>query len=481
MSGTTGRIFISHASRDRQIAETLCAALEKRGLLCWISSRDVAGGDNYQAAVFRAIRSTNVMVLLFTANANRSDEIKKELALASQNKLIVIPLRVEDIKPDDAFAFELATRQWIDAFPDWDGAVQRLASRITSVPRDMALDAAFDGPVQPPVTPAIVTHGRPKTAMMALGVGSGVLVAAVLAAWLLWPRPAPVPLPPPPVPGPQVPAVAPPEEFRFETADEAQIRDHIPTGLSLFRFALNPNIVVLDFASLRSQGQMLNRVAALIEKAGLPRDRVLSDAELAAAIRAGGDTVETFYYGHDYSAAELARFFATADKDGVTLSPEEEMLRLILRQLRWFAPGVHAGLISIPKVGANDQVTYAAHSTILHNGLAHAEYFSNPAYAAFVHQFWTDALTPAERDGVRRFLGSEDYDISLDSLVEDNMQAYLMFSRDPDFFTPAMVGMTTARLAELQDEFLHGMPPGWLHDMLATSLLVQQLSPAPAK
>jgi hypothetical protein len=316
---------------------------------------------------------------------------------------------------------------------------------------------------------------------MALGVGSGVLVAAILGAWLLWPRPVPIPLPPAPVPAPQVPAIAPPEEFRFETADEAQIRDHIPTGLSLFRFALNPNIVVLDFASLHAQGRMLNRVAALIEKAGLPRDRVLNDAELDAAIRAGGDTVETFYYGHDYSAAELARFFAMADKDGVTLNPEEEMLRLILRQLRWFAPGVNAGLISIPKVGANEQVTYAAHSTILHNGLAQAEYFSNPAYALFVHQFWADALTQAERDGVRRFLGSEDYDISLDALVEDNMQAYLMFSRDPDFFTPAMVGMTTARLSGLQDVFLHSMPPGWLHDMLATSLLVQQLSPAPAR
>ena len=39
MSGTTGRIFISHASRDGQVADSLCAALEQRGLLCWISSR----------------------------------------------------------------------------------------------------------------------------------------------------------------------------------------------------------------------------------------------------------------------------------------------------------------------------------------------------------------------------------------------------------------------------------------------------------
>ena len=82
----------------------------------------------------------------------------------------------------------------------------------------------------------------------------------------------------------------------------------------MFRFAANPRILVLDFASLREQGMMLNRVAALVEKAGLPHDRVLTDSELDQAIHAQGDTVETFYYGHDYSAAALVRFFALADR-----------------------------------------------------------------------------------------------------------------------------------------------------------------------
>ena len=77
----------------------------------------------------------------------------------------------------------------------------------------------------------------------------------------------------------------------------------------MFRFADNPAILVLDFASLHEQGKMLNRVAAFVEKARLPHDRVLTDSELDAAIQAKGDTVETFYFGHDYAAASLARFF----------------------------------------------------------------------------------------------------------------------------------------------------------------------------
>jgi TPR repeat protein len=133
MSDVTASIFISHASRDRRIAETICSALENRGLRCWLANRNVAGGENFQEAVVRAIRSAKVMLLIFTANANDSDEVKKELVLASQNRLIVIPLRVEDITPDDAFAYELATRQWIEMFDDWERGLERLVTRLAFV------------------------------------------------------------------------------------------------------------------------------------------------------------------------------------------------------------------------------------------------------------------------------------------------------------------------------------------------------------
>jgi TolB-like protein/Flp pilus assembly protein TadD len=73
------------------------------------------------------------MLLVFTSHTNNSDEVKKELALASQNRLTVIPLRLENCAPGDAFAYELATRQWIDMIGDRDGALERLANRIASI------------------------------------------------------------------------------------------------------------------------------------------------------------------------------------------------------------------------------------------------------------------------------------------------------------------------------------------------------------
>lgn len=307
---------------------------------------------------------------------------------------------------------------------------------------------------------------RSRVPLAAIAVAALVaLLAAGGVGWLLWPHPAPIPRPQPPAPLAAVPAQ--PSAFQLETATEHQILDHIAAGLTVFQFAANPRILVLDFASLHEQGLMLDRVAALVEKAGLPRDRVLTDAELAAAISASGDTIDTYYYGHDYPAAALAQFFALADQEHIALNPQEERLRALLQQVGWFAPGALGGLISLPAVASDPKVTILARAAILRHELSHGEFFSDPNYASYVHNFWLTELTDQERAGVRAFLAKEDYDASKEELMYNEMQAYLMFTRDPMFFTPSMVGLTPARLAELQARFLAGMPAGWLHDVLA--------------
>ncbi len=129
-------IFISHSSKDQKVARTICTALENRGLTCWVYSRNIQPGQNFQEQIVRAIRAAKIMVLVFTANANSSNEIKKELAIASQNNLVVIPVRIEDVIPNEAFAYEFATRQWIDLFEDWESSIARLTELIVTTSDD---------------------------------------------------------------------------------------------------------------------------------------------------------------------------------------------------------------------------------------------------------------------------------------------------------------------------------------------------------
>ena len=272
---------------------------------------------------------------------------------------------------------------------------------------------------------------------------------------------------PPPVAPVVANAPPPPPEFAIRTATEQEILRNVPTGMTVFRFADDRRVLALDFASLEQQGMTLDRVAALIEKAGAPRSRVRTQDELLQTIRAGGDTIATYYYGHDYAVASLQRFFAYADAEHLILEPDELNLRRLLTQVGWFQPGVRGGLISIPAVGANANVTLAARSAILHHRAVARVLLQRLDYAGFAHGFWNATLTVEERGGVRRFLGSEGYDTTYEELMYNEMQAYLMFTRDPQFFTPAMVGMTPLRLAALQTRFLRGMPTGRLQEALA--------------
>lgn len=126
-------VFISHAKADRKIADTICAALEGRGVTCWIAWRDVGPGENFGEVITRSIRHAKVMVLVFSESTNNSDEIKKEVVLAGRSRVPVIPLRVEDVEPSGAYEYELVTRQWIDLFAGWDHAIERLARQIEQI------------------------------------------------------------------------------------------------------------------------------------------------------------------------------------------------------------------------------------------------------------------------------------------------------------------------------------------------------------
>jgi hypothetical protein len=177
-------VFISHSSRDRKIALTLCHALEERGVACWISSRDIGPGDNFQEAIVRALRGARAMVLVFTSNANSSDEIKKEMALASQNHLAVIPVRVEDVIPNDAFAYEFATRQWVDVFDNWERSLGSLADHVKDI---VAVGAGASRPSLPIAHPA----RRLRLGLVA-GIGVFALACAAVGGYLWLSHAAPL-------------------------------------------------------------------------------------------------------------------------------------------------------------------------------------------------------------------------------------------------------------------------------------------------
>lgn len=172
-------VFISYATADRNEALKVCEAIERRGTRCWISMRDVPPGANYQEAIVQSLRTARAVVLVFSEKANSSDEIKKELSLASRYRVPVIALRLKDVEPSDAFAYELSTRQWINAFEGWDKSIDTLVARIAQL-------SSADAAVPAAATPA---PARPSSSWRTIAIAAmSVLLLAAAGTWW-WQQP----------------------------------------------------------------------------------------------------------------------------------------------------------------------------------------------------------------------------------------------------------------------------------------------------
>jgi hypothetical protein len=313
-----------------------------------------------------------------------------------------------------------------------------------------------------PATPAgakvmsTAGQGLPKAGLAIL---AAVLALSCTAAWLL--------LVPPTsqrsqearsvVPDPATaPVVAPPYSVA-PMLDEAGILALQPERPIMLRLQSNPAIFVLLFTDLEQQGAALNRVAALIEKRGLPRDRLLTDAELAAAIAASGDTSATWFFGHDYRASDLGRFFSLALRDGVPLNEAELWVRDRLRDaLAQSEPGGAVALVSAANAGP--QMDAAMRAAILRHEVAHGHYFTLPGFAAHVHMVWRDRFSDADRAVFTALFAREGYDAANAELMANEAMAYMLFTPDPRIFNAGMLGMTEPQLDRLRELMRLGLP-----------------------
>jgi hypothetical protein len=110
-------VFISHSTRDKQATDVICGYLESHGIRCWVAPRDILPGKDWAEAIVDAIAGSKLMLLVFSSNANTSSQINRELSVAANNDVPVIPFRIEEIQPSKKLQYYLSTPHWIDAIP----------------------------------------------------------------------------------------------------------------------------------------------------------------------------------------------------------------------------------------------------------------------------------------------------------------------------------------------------------------------------
>ena len=185
-----GEIFISYRRADMAWAKLLHDQLKAEGVEAWYDTQ-IGAGQDWRVATANALEASQIFVLLFTANAAMSKDIAKELAVATLENKLIIPVRLENIAPKGAFLYELASRNWVNAFEDTEAKLEELAKGLAQLVRTGTRDESLlpfdhiEKPKRPP-TKGLGTIGMVAAAAILAAAAAG------LAYWFIT-KPAPAP------------------------------------------------------------------------------------------------------------------------------------------------------------------------------------------------------------------------------------------------------------------------------------------------
>jgi biotin transporter BioY len=155
-------VFVSYSSDDKPTADAVCATLENKGVRCWIAPRDILPGVDWGGAIVDAINASRVMVLVYSAKANDSPQIKREVERAVHRGLSIIPFRIEDVPMSKTLEYFMSMPHWLDALtPPLQNHLDRLAdtTRLILERAGAVLASPPGGQATTPQPPPLTTSG----------------------------------------------------------------------------------------------------------------------------------------------------------------------------------------------------------------------------------------------------------------------------------------------------------------------------------
>jgi ABC-type amino acid transport substrate-binding protein len=180
-------VFISHAESDSKIADAVCARLEARGIRCWIAPRDIEPGRNWPKAVLKAIKTTRIMVVILSHNANESPHVYREVERAVDDGDAILPFRIEDVKPSDNMELFLGSCHWLDAIsPPVELHIQALATRIESLLESRPPDSSSRQARESVVKAAGHIPKSPHSVNLRYQIGAALTTGIFSAAAVAW-------------------------------------------------------------------------------------------------------------------------------------------------------------------------------------------------------------------------------------------------------------------------------------------------------
>jgi N-acetylneuraminic acid mutarotase len=169
------QVFLSHATEDRETASRVCAALEADGISCWIAPRDVKAGTDYAAAILDAIRTSDLVLLIFSTFADSSPYVLREIERAVAYKRPVLALRIDDVVPSASIEYYVNVWRRFDATT----GVEKKQEEIITAVREAIAAPTSGGGSRPRDAKRATTLGLWSRRKWWIALGSLLVIAAV--------------------------------------------------------------------------------------------------------------------------------------------------------------------------------------------------------------------------------------------------------------------------------------------------------------
>jgi adenylate cyclase len=112
-------IFISYSRKDSEQALELAERLRAGGTDVWIDQHGIVGAEQWATEIVEGIRACSTFLILLSPNSIESENVLRELSLASEKRKRVLPVDIEPTVLPSSFEYALAGLQRV-AISDFD-------------------------------------------------------------------------------------------------------------------------------------------------------------------------------------------------------------------------------------------------------------------------------------------------------------------------------------------------------------------------
>ncbi len=132
-------VFICHRSTDQPIADKIITILERDGMLCWISSRNLRPNDmdNYWTNIEEALRACKIFVVISSQDAMLSKDVQFEMELAIKYNKPKIEYKIDDSSHTSYFKHVFEGVKWVDGYTNQDSGYAIIKTRVNELLRSI--------------------------------------------------------------------------------------------------------------------------------------------------------------------------------------------------------------------------------------------------------------------------------------------------------------------------------------------------------